>query len=89
MRQSSPIPCFFPLMMADLAVNSCDTIAKRTALIMTGQCTAEEYRRMTMEKAEAAQASLLAMASAPPWRAFEAAMTPWLRSARANSKRLG
>jgi hypothetical protein len=89
MRQSSPIPCFLPLMMAELAFNSYDTIAKRTALIMTGQCTAEEYRRMTMEKAEAAQASLMAMASATPWRAFEAAITPWLRSARANAKRLG
>ena len=75
-------------MMAELAFNSCDTIAKRTALIMTGQCTTEEYHRMAVEKAEAAQASLLAMASATPWQAFEAAVTPWLRSARANAKRL-
>jgi hypothetical protein len=75
-------------MMADLAVNSCDTIASRAALILTGQCTSEEYRRMALEKAEAAQASFLAMASATPWRAFEAAMTPWLRSARANARRL-
>jgi hypothetical protein len=88
MRQSSSNPCLLPLMMADLAFSSCDTIASRTALIMTGQCTSEEYRRMAMEKAEAAQASFLAMAGATPWRALEAAMAPWLRSAKANAKRL-
>ena len=43
---------------------------------------------MVTEKAETAQASLLALAGASPMDAVEAAMTPWLRSAKANAKRL-
>jgi hypothetical protein len=75
-------------MMADLAINACATIASRASLIVTGQCTAAEYRRMVMEKAEAAQASFLAVVTATPNTAFEAAMTPWLRSVKANAQRL-
>jgi hypothetical protein len=84
---SSP-PYFLPFMLVDLAINACDTIASRTQLIATGQCTAAEYRRMVLEKAEAAQASFLAVASATPVGALEAAVTPWLNSARANAERL-
>ncbi len=88
MRQSLSNPCLLPLMFADLAINACDTIASRAKLIMTGQCTGDEYRRMVVEKAETAQESFLALAGASPLTAFEAAMTPWLRSVKANSKRL-
>jgi len=87
-RLASPRPYFLPFMLADLAINACDTIASRTRLIATGQCSAEEYRRMMFEKAEAAQASFLALAGATPAGAFEAAVTPWLDSARANAERL-
>jgi len=85
---TSSHPYILPLMLADLAINACDTIASRTQLIATGQCTAAEYRRMITEKAEAMQASFLAVASATPAGALEAAMTPWLNSARANARRL-
>ena len=88
MRHTVSNPCLLPFMFADLAISSCDTIASRTALILTGRCTSEEYRRMVTEKAETAQASLLALAGASPMDAVEAAMTPWLRSAKANAKRL-
>jgi hypothetical protein len=87
-RQKTPNPYLWSFMFADLALNSCDTIASRTQLIMTGQCTSAEYRRMVVEKAEAAQASLFALAGVSPLHAFEAAMAPWLRSAKNNAKRL-
>jgi hypothetical protein len=85
---ASSRPYMLPFMLADLAINACDTIASRAQLIATGQCTAAEYRRMVMEKAEAAQASFLAVASATPAGVLEAAITPWLNSVKANSKRL-
>ena len=87
-RPATSPPYFLPFMLADLAINACDTIASRTHLIATGQCTAAEYRRMVLEKAEAVQASFLAVAGATPTGALEAAVTPWLNSARANAKRL-
>jgi hypothetical protein len=87
-RQQSPNPYLLPLMFADLAINSCDTIASRAKLILTGQCTQAEYRRMVVEKAETAQASFFALAGASPFGAFEAAMTPWLQSTKANARRL-
>ncbi len=77
-----------PLMMTDLAIDACATIASRAHLIATGQCTAAEYRRMITEKAEALQASVLAVANATPAHALEAAMRPWVNGARANAKRL-
>jgi hypothetical protein len=43
---------------------------------------------MVLEKAAAAQASMRAVANAAPGAALEAAVTPWLDSARANAKRL-
>ena len=85
---ASSHPYMLPFMLADLAINACDTIASRAQLIATGQCTAAEYRRMVMEKAEAVQASFLAVANATPAGALEAAVTPWLNSARAIAKRL-
>lgn len=87
-RHTSPNPFTVPLMFADLTINACETIAQRAALIMTGRCTEAEYRRMVVEKAETAHASLTALAGATPLHAFEAAMTPWLRSVKANAKRL-
>jgi len=77
-----------PFMLAELTVSACETIARRTRLIATGQCSPAEYHRMFVEKAEAAQASIFAVAAATPSAALEAAVTPWLDSARANAKRL-
>ena len=84
----SPHPYILPLMFGELAVRACETIVRRTSLIATGRCSAAEYRRMVLEKASAAQASMVAVANAPPGAVLEAAVTPWLDSARANAKRL-
>lgn len=75
-----------PLMMFELAVASAETIAHRTWLMATGQCTAAEYALMMAEKLKAAQqTSRIAMSR----RAHGAALlAPWHRAARRNSKRL-
>jgi hypothetical protein len=87
-RHTIRFPYLLPFMLAELAVNAGETIVRRTELIATGRCTAAEYRRMVVEKAAAAQASMVAVANAPPDAALEAAVTPWLDSARANARRL-
>ena len=87
-RHRSPQPYMLPFMLAELTVSACETIARRTSLIATGQCSAAEYRRMIVEKTEAAQASMFAVVTATPTTAVAAAMAPWLHSTRANAKRL-
>jgi len=87
-RHRSPQPYMLPFMLAELTVSACETIARRTRLIATGQCSAAEYHRMIVEKTEAAQASIFAVATATPGAALEAAVAPWLDSARANARRL-
>ena len=87
-RQKSPHPYMLPLMFAELTISAGETIVRRTSLIATGRCSAAEYRRMIVEKAEAAQASMHAVITATPNAALAAAMTPWLDGARANARRL-
>jgi len=43
----------FPLMMAELAMASWETIARRTSMIARGTCSPAEYQRMIIEKAAA------------------------------------
>jgi len=38
-----------PLMMAELAMASWETVARRTAMIARGTCTPAEYQRMVIE----------------------------------------
>jgi len=87
-RQRYSQPYMLPFMLAELTISACETIARRTTLIATGQCSAAEYRRMIVEKTEAAQASMFAATRAHPVTAAMAAMAPWLDSTRANAKRL-
>ena len=87
-RHTTRHPYLLPFMFAELAVSASETIVRRTSLIATGQCSAAEYRRMVLEKAAAAQASMVAVANAAPGTALEAAVSPWLDSARANARRL-
>ena len=76
-----------PLMMAELAFNSCDTILRRTQLILNGTCSPAEYRRMVREKVEAASISVGALVRAG--RPDPAALVaPWHRRAKANARRL-
>lgn len=87
-RQKPTHPFVLPFMFAELTLSACETIAHRSQLIATGRCTADEYRRMVVEKADAVQASILAVAMATPAAALQAAMGPWLEGARANARRL-
>jgi hypothetical protein len=72
-------------MMAELALASWETIARRTAMIARGACTPAEYQRMVMEKAAALQQSALAVMTG---RGKKAALRPWHRRATANARRL-
>ncbi len=82
MKRKRPAP---PLMMAQLAIASWETILRRTQLMASGNCSAAEYQRMVTEKLAATQAASLALMSG---RSGAAIMAPYLKRARANAKRL-
>ena len=72
-------------MMARLTAASWETILHRSMLMAQGTCSAVEYQRMAMEKAEAAQRSMTAlMTGGSP----AAVIAPYVTRARANAKRL-
>jgi hypothetical protein len=73
------------MMMAQLAVASWETIARRTLMMAQGACTAAEYRRMAAEKVAAVQISAAALMRG---RGQTAALAPFVVRARANAKRL-
>ena len=84
-RRAQSSPFAFPIMMARLTAASWETVFHRTLLMAQGTCSAVEYQRMAMEKAEAAQRSMTAlMTGGSP----EAIMAPYVTRARANAKRL-
>jgi len=72
-------------MMAELAMVSWETIARRTAMITRGTLTSAEYQRMVMEKAAALQQSAIAVMTG---RGKKAAIRPWHKHATANARRL-
>jgi len=69
--------------MAELAMASWETIARRTAMIARGTCTPAEYQRMVIEKAGALQQSAMAVMTG---RGKKAALRPWHRRATANAR---
>lgn len=71
--------------MAELALASYETIARRTLMMAAGTCSPTEYNRMVREKVQASYASSLALATG---RGGLAALAPWHRRAAANAKRL-
>jgi hypothetical protein len=73
------------MMMAELAMASWETIARRSAMIARGTCTPAEYQRMVMEKAAALQQSAIA---AMTGRGKKASLDPWHKRATANARRL-
>jgi hypothetical protein len=84
-RRAPSSPFELPLMMARLTAASWETILHRSMLMAQGTCSAVEYQRMAMEKAEAAQRSMTAlMTGGSP----AAVMAPYVTRARANAKRL-
>jgi hypothetical protein len=80
-RRARPLP----LMMAELAMASWETIARRTAMIARGTLSPAEYQRMFIEKAAALQQSAMAVMTG---RGREAALRPWHSRATANARRL-
>jgi len=73
------------MMMAQLAVASWETIARRTLMMAQGVCTAAEYRRVAAEKVAAVQISAAAIMRG---RGQAAVLAPFVVRARANAKRL-
>jgi hypothetical protein len=71
--------------MAQLAVASWETIARRTLMMAQGACTAAEYRRMAAEKVAAVQISAADLLRG---RGQTAVLAPFVVRARANAKRL-
>jgi hypothetical protein len=81
-RAATPLPLLF----AELALASWETIARRTLMMAQGKCSPAEYARMVMEKAAAAQATALTLSHR---RArMRSVIGPWHRGATANAKRL-
>jgi hypothetical protein len=74
-----------PMMMAQLAVASWETITRRTLMMAQGACSAAEYRRMAAEKVAAVQISAAALLRG---RGQTAVLAPFVVRARANAKRL-
>ncbi len=74
-------------MMAELALASWETIARRSCMMLGGSCSAAEYQRMVLEKAQAAQRSAAALMSGRS-QGLAAALAPWHRRATANARRL-
>ena len=74
-----------PLIIAELAIASWETIARRTAMIARGTCTPAEYQRMLIEKAAALQQSAIAVMTG---RGKKAALAPWHKRATTNARRL-
>jgi hypothetical protein len=85
LRQATTLP----LAMAELAVASWQTIMLRSALMAQGTCSTAEYQRMVWEKLDAAQRSAMALVFSGGASAAGAVLSPWVRAARANAKRLG
>ena len=91
-KRARPLPPSLPQMMMELSFASWETIAHRSLMMMQGRCSPEEYARMVGEKAQAVQASMLALASpaaaAMDVAAATAVLAPWHKGASANAKRL-
>jgi hypothetical protein len=84
MRRSRRTP---PVVFAELALHSWETIAWRLGMIAFGTCSVAEYQRMVTEKLAAAQLSALALL-VRDGDAAGAALAPWHRAAAANARRL-
>ncbi len=74
-----------PQMLAELALSSWETVARRAVLMAWGQCSAAEYSSMVSEKLGAVQASTLTMLFGGT---AAAVLAPWHTGATANAKRL-
>ncbi len=80
-----PSPFALPLMMAELAASSWETVLRRTSMMAQGTCSTDEYARMAREKVAAMGDAVAVLARGG---SQEDALKPFLRRARANAKRL-
>ena len=74
--------------VADLAIASWETIARRSWMMLIGECSPTEYHQMMHEKLEAACDSVFAVAFTPAHEMVSAALAPWTQRALANAQRL-
>jgi hypothetical protein len=77
-----------PLSMANLALASWETLARRTLLIAQNKCSQEEYQRMVLEKAEAATESAMTFIFGGGLASIDELIEPWRTRLTANVKRL-
>ena len=82
-RTASPFA--LPVMFAELAMASWETVWHRTALMATGACTQAEYARMLQEKMAAVQQASLALLTGQDTHSV---WQPFHLSATANARRL-
>lgn len=80
-----PSPFALPLMMAELAVSSWETIFHRTTMIALGTCSPAEYTRMATEKLAATHSALAALARGGSHAEM---LAPFVTRSRANARRL-
>ena len=78
-------PFALPMMCAELALASWETVWHRTALIATGACTAAEYELMVHEKMSAMHLASMALLTG---QAADAVVRPYHKRATANARRL-
>jgi len=79
------MPMRLPMIWAEMAVASWETIWHRTTLFATGQLTPEECERMVAEKMHAAEQAATAMLSG---HAPELVLAPYHSRVTANARRL-
>jgi len=84
-QRRSPMPA--PIMLAELAWASWETIARRTVMMAQSTCSPAEYQRMVSEKTAAAL-EIGMMLSSPAGASVAALLEPWHSRATANAKRL-
>jgi hypothetical protein len=87
-KRKRRLPTPLPLLFAELAFASWETMARRWLMIAGGTCSPAEYTRMVLEKAAAAQRSARALSRKRSRHDVGNAMRPWHRAATANARRL-
>jgi hypothetical protein len=75
-------------MAFELACAAWETIARRTLLMASGQCSPEEYRRMVSEKVAAAHRTARLLSRSPATLDLALLMAPWHGRATSNARRL-
>ncbi len=83
-RRKTPLP----LLLAELALASWETIHYRTRMMARGTCSPGEYSRMISEKVAAAARTGFTLARAKKTPKLTTLLAPWHKGATANARRL-